>query len=398
MAYDPLTGRYTPDTPVATPKTRLQTFQEEKAQRDADRAIAKKAQEDATAAAFANKPADEPGFTWRFVTLAGGGGEWRKYASSTSLTGGDGGNTSTAAADLAARQEAARLAEEKRRAGQSAYDLLYSQFEQYGMGSLVESLRGFIQEGLSPAELTLRLRNTDAYRKRFAANTARIAKGLGALSEAEYIGLEDQYQNIMRNYGLPATYYTRGDMGRQEGFEKFIANDVSALELEDRIATAQKRVINANPEVTAALKQFYPDINTSDILAYTLDPEKGLEAIKRKVTAAEIGGAAIAQGLGTGAARAEELAGYGVTKEQAQQGFQTVAGVVPRGSQLASIYNATPYTQQTAEAEVFGLAGAEEAARQRKKLVGLEKAAFSGTTGAAQGALGRERAMGQGQI
>jgi len=398
MAYDPLTGRYTPDTPVATPKTRLQTFQEEKAQRDADRAIAKKAQEDATAAAFANKPADEPGFTWRFVTLAGGGGEWRKYASSTGLTGGDGGNTSTAAADLAARQEAARLAEEKRRAGQSAYDLLYSQFEQYGMGSLVESLKGFIQEGLSPAELTLRLRGTDAYRKRFAANTARIAKGLGALSEAEYIGLEDQYQNIMRNYGLPATYYTRGDMGRQEGFEKFIANDVSALELEDRIATAQKRVINANPEVTAALKQFYPDINTSDILAYTLDPEKGLEAIKRKVTAAEIGGAAIAQGLGTGAARAEELAGYGVTKEQAQQGFQTVAGVVPRGSQLASIYNATPYTQQTAEAEVFGLAGAEEAARQRKKLVGLEKAAFSGTTGAAQGALGRERAMGQGQI
>ncbi len=399
MAYDPLTGRYTPDTPVATPKTRLQTFQEEKAQRDADRAIAKKAQEDATAAAFANKPADEPGFTWRFVTLAGGGGEWRKYASSTGLTGGgNGGDTGTAAADLAARQEAARLAEEKRRAGQSAYDLLYSQFEQYGMGSLVESLKGFIQEGLSPAELTLRLRGTDAYRKRFAANTARIAKGLGALSEAEYIGLEDQYQNIMRNYGLPATYYTRGDMGRQEGFEKFIANDVSALELEDRIATAQKRVINANPEVTAALKQFYPDINTSDILAYTLDPEKGLEAIKRKVTAAEIGGAAIAQGLGTGAARAEELAGYGVTKEQAQQGFQTVAGVVPRGSQLASIYNATPYTQQTAEAEVFGLAGAEEAARQRKKLVGLEKAAFSGTTGAAQGALGRERAMGQGQI
>jgi len=243
------------------------------------------------------------------------------------LTGGDGGDTGTAAADLAARQEAARLAEEKRRAGQSAYDLLYSQFEQYGMGSLVESLKGFIQEGLSPAELTLRLRNTDAYRKRFAANAARIAKGLGALSEAEYIGLEDQYQNIMRNYGLPATYYTRGDMGRQEGFEKFIANDVSALELEDRIATAQKRVINANPEVTAALKQFYPDINTSDILAYTLDPEKGLEAIKRKVTAAEIGGAATQAGLGITGTRAGELTAAGITKAQAQQGFQTVADV-----------------------------------------------------------------------
>ena len=304
----------------------------------------------------------------------------------------------TAAADLAARQEAARLAEEKRRAGQSAYDFLFSQFAQYGMGALVEPLKQYIQEGLSPSEFTLRLRETDAYKKRFAANAARIGKGLSALTEAEYIGLEDQYQNIMRNYGLPATYYTRGDMGRQEGFEKFIANDVSAAELEDRVLTAQQRVINANPEVTQALKQFYPEINNSDILAYTLDPEKGLSEIKRKVTAAEIGGAALAQGLATGAARAEELAGYGVTKDQAQQGFQAVAGVLPRATQLADIYGATPYTQQTAEAEVFGLAGSEEAARQRKKLVGLEKAAFSGTTGAASGALGRERAMGQGQI
>ena len=247
------------------------------------------------------------------------------------------------------------------------------------------------------AEFTLRLRDTDAYKKRFAANAARIQKGLSALDEATYIELEDQYQNIMRNYGLPASYYTRGDMGRQEGFEKFIANDVSAPELEDRIATAQKRVLNANPEVSTALKQFYPDITNSDILAYTLDPEKGLESIKRKITAAEIGGAAIAQGLQTGVSRAEELAGYGVTKEQAQQGFQTVASVVPRAGVLADIYKTGPYGQTQAEQEVFGLAGAEEAAKQRRKLSELERASFSGSAGTAQGALGRDRALGGGQ-
>ena len=102
----------------------------------------------------------------------------------------------------------------------SAYDLLFEQFSQYGLSALVEPLKQFIIEGVSPAELTLRLRNTDAYKKRFAANAQRIGKGLAALSEAEYIALEDQYQNIMRNYGLPASYYARGDMGRQEGFEK----------------------------------------------------------------------------------------------------------------------------------------------------------------------------------
>jgi hypothetical protein len=156
--------------------------------------------------------------------------------------------------------------------------------------------------------------------------------------------------------------------------------------------TAQKRVINSNPQVSEALKKFYPEITNGDILAYTLDPTKGLDVIKRKITAAEIGGAALAQGLETGMTRAEELAKYGVTKEQAMQGYQTAAEVLPRGGQLAAIYGESPYTQQTAEQEIFGLAGSTEAAKQRKKLVGLERASFSGQTGLTQGALGRERA------
>jgi hypothetical protein len=293
---------------------------------------------------------------------------------------------------LLADQEVARIADEKRLKGQSAYDLLFEQFNQYGMGALVEPLKQFIQQGLSSSEFTLRLRDTDAYKKRFAANASRIAKGLSALNEAEYIGLEDQYQNIMREYGLPASYYTRGDMGRQEGFEKFLANDVSAAELEDRVMTAQSRVLNANPEVLASLKQFYPGISNGDILAYTLDPEKALTDIKRKVTAAEIGGAAMQAGLQTGMARAEELGAAGVTKQQAQQGFGAIAGGLTRGSQLASIYGEDPYTQTTAESEIFNIAGSTEAEKQRKKLTSLEKATFSGQSGASSSALVRDRA------
>jgi hypothetical protein len=181
-------------------------------------------------------------------------------------------------------------------------------------------------------------------------------------------------------------------MGRQEGFEKFLSNDVSAAELEDRVLTAQSRVLNANPEVLASLKQFYPGISNGDILAYALDPEKAVTDIKRKVTAAEIGGSAMQAGLGITGTRAEELGAAGITKQQAQQGFQTVAEVAPRGGQLAAIYGESPYTQQTAEQEIFGLAGSTEAAKQRKKLKGLEEASFAGRSGMTQGALGRERA------
>jgi hypothetical protein len=286
--------------------------------------------------------------------------------------------------------EAARAQAQGER--QSAYDLLLSQFKLYGLESLVEPLKGLITSGASPAEFTIKLRESDAYKKRFAANAQRIAKGLTAISEAEYLGLEDQYQSIMRNYGLPPDYYARGDMGVQEGFNRFIANDVSAVELEDRISTAQSRVLNANPEVLASLREFYPGITNGDILAYTLDPTKAITDIRRKITAAEIGGAAMQAGLRTGMARAEELGAAGITKQQAQQGFGTIAGGLQRGSQLASIYGEDPYTQTTAEKEVFGLTGQTEAEKQRKKLTGLEKATFSGQTGLTSGALARDRA------
>ena len=299
----------------------------------------------------------------------------------------------TIMADAAAN--AALLASQQKQSRQSAYDLLYSEFKKYGLESLVEGIKGLIQSNASPSEFAIRLQDTDAYKKRFAANQERIKQGLRALTPAEYIGLEDQYQNIMRNYGLPASYYTKDAMGTQAGFNKFIANDVSAAELEDRIATAQKRVLNADVNVTNALRQFYPDITNADILAYTLDPTNALENIKRKVTAAEIGGAAMAQGLATGVSRAEELAKYGITKAQAQQGFQAIGEFLPTAEKLGDIYakqGMGPYDQLTAEQEVFGTAGAAGAATKRKKLSELERAAFSGSSGLTQGALARDRA------
>jgi len=245
------------------------------------------------------------------------------------------------------------------------------------------------------------LRNTKAYMTRFSANDARIKAGLSALSPAAYLAKEDAYQNLMRNYGLPASYYTPGLYGKQEGFDTLLANDVSVLELENRISTAQERVLNANPEVTAALRQFYPDITNGDILAYSLNPKNGLKDIQRKVTAAEIGGAAMTpkdasnkQILTTSEARAMQLAGYGVDKAQATEVYSAIGAGLQRGSELASIYGQSPYTQTTAEEELFKLSGQTEAQKQRKKVIGLEKATFSGQTGLSGGALARDRAGG----
>ena len=289
---------------------------------------------------------------------------------------------------------AALDAESKRRQGQSAYDLVSTEFSKYGLGSLLEPLKNLIITGASPAEFTIKLRETPEYQQRFSANKQRIANGLAAINEAQYIALEDQYQNIMRNYGLPASYYTKDSMGTQAGFTQLIANDVDSTELENRIMTAKSRVLNANPEVKKALQQFYPDINDGDILGFVLDPKNGMDLIKRKVTAAEIGGAAIGAGLKADLTQAEILAGYGVNKAQATAGYGAIGGGLQRGSELASIYGESPYTQTTAEQEIFKLSGQTEAEKQRKKITGLEKAAFGGQTGLTTGALARDRAGG----
>jgi hypothetical protein len=374
MAYDPLTGKFTPDPVVlgGTPFGQTGTPQ------------APQTPMSYGGTSFGQAGSATPTTNNEYQSALNDFNKTLKQAEKTLAIAKKSGNKNqikAAANDLETQANA-----------RSAYALLLSEFSRYGLESLVSPLQDLIKQGLSGPEFQIALRNTDAYQKRFAGNTERIKKGLVALSPGDYLALEDQYQNIMRNYGLPASYYTKDSIGTQAGFNKLIANDVSAVELEERVLTAQKRVLDAAPEVMTALKQFYPNINNSNILAYTLDPEKGLEDIRKKVTAAEIGGAALGAGLTTSLTDAEYLRRYGVTKETAQRGYEIIGGGLERGRQLADIYQQPDYTQAVAEEEVFNLPGQTESQQKRKKIIGLEKAEFGGQSGMTSGALSRDRA------
>jgi hypothetical protein len=272
---------------------------------------------------------------------------------------------------------------------QSAYDLLYSQFKLYGLESLVEPLKSLITSGASPAEFTVKLRDSDAYQLRFAANKKRIANGFAAIDEATYLALEDKFQSIMQNYGLPESYYKKGPLGVQEKFEDLISKNVDPVTLEERVMEGIK--INQGSKLLIdTAKQFYPSLTDGDFLAYAIDPKNALPEIRRKVTATEIGSAQIGAGLAATVGGAEELARAGVTGKQYQQAAPTIAEAALRGSQLADIYKQSPYTQQTAEQAILDIPGSAEALRKTKKLTSLETAAFSGSAGA--GAIARDRA------
>ena len=159
-----------------------------------------------------------------------------------------------------------------------------------------------------------------------------------------------------------------------------IGNDVSALEAKNRIGLAVDRVKNADPTIMSELKTYYPTLNDKDLVSYFLNPVQALPELKRKVTASEIGAAAIGQGF-KGATDALGLADYGVDRATALAGYADIKSVLPVSEKLSDIYGEAgiDYTQQTGEAEF--LKQNQDAAEKRKRLKSMERASFSGSTG-----------------
>ena len=275
-------------------------------------------------------------------------------------------------------------------ATRDAFAALEDLFRSYGLEGLSGEISGYMTSGLTASEALIKLKTnpSGAYAKRFAGNFARIKNGLNAVSEAEYINLENSYANTLKSYGLGNMV----SLNREDNYKKFaeyISNDISAVEFKERIDTVVTRVKNSDPAIKETLKAFYPEISDNDLIGYFLNPKENLLKLQEKVTASEIGAAAVGAGSGltTNVGTATDLARYGVDQATARQGYSVIADVLPTATKLGDIYSETgvKYTQAEGEAEVFK--GNQDAASKRKRLASLERAAFSGSSGRGQGAL-----------
>jgi hypothetical protein len=269
-----------------------------------------------------------------------------------------------------------------------AYALLKETFRSYGLESLVPAIEGFMKRNLGPNEALIELRATPEYVARFKGNELRRDSGKNALSEAEYLAVEDAYDQTLRAYGQQ-DYFGIDRKAKQAKAAELIGSDISAVEFKDRIQLAVDRVQNADPMTKKVLKDFYPTLNEADLIGYFLNPKDNLPKLQEKVTASEIGAAARNLNLATDVAAATDLAKYGVTQAQAREGYSTISGILPTASKLSNIYGETgvKYAQAEGEAEVFK--GNQDAATKRKRLASMERAAFSGSAGTNQGSLTR---------
>jgi hypothetical protein len=269
-------------------------------------------------------------------------------------------------------------------AQRDAFLALENLFKSYGLESLVDNIKQYVIQGYSADTIQILLTESKEYKERFAANEARRKAGLRVLSPAEYIQTENQYQNMMRAYGLPRGFYDSRD-----DFRKFLENDVAPAELEQRVQAARATVLSDDEMTRQTYKNWYAaGLNEGDAIAAILDPNRALPEIEKKARAAALGSAASRQGVGTTASRAEELAGLGVSAEDAMRGYGQVADIQRNAGTVASRYGMEYQGQRDAEDAVF-LNNA--AAAQRIKKLGQREAAEFGGRG-----VGDSRSLGRG--
>jgi hypothetical protein len=269
-------------------------------------------------------------------------------------------------------------------ARRDAFAILQEVFASYGLDSLASEIEGYMREGLGTGEATIRLKQSKAYTDRFKGNELRRASGFNVINEAEYLDLENSYSQTLKAYGIQ-DYFGVGvtpaqRLARQQSMAEVIGKDISAVEFKDRVSTAVDRVKMADPGTKSAFQNFY-GVGETELVKYFLDPVKSLVNLKEKATAAEIGGAAIGQNLPATMASAEELARFGINREQAQAGYSTIAQELPTAAKLGQIYDEEGITYGQAEAEQATFKGLASAKRKKERLVEKETASFQGSAG-----------------
>jgi hypothetical protein len=282
------------------------------------------------------------------------------------------------------------LIDQEKQGREDAIEILTELYSQYGLESLVPLIVNLKNQGYSDEVINVRLQQTPEFQQRFAGNELRKKAGLPRLNPAEYIATEAAYKKVMRDAMLPSGFYDD-----PSDFAKFIGFDISPMELQERVTMANLSLQNADPFYTDSLRRMY-GLNEGDMLAYTLDPERAMPLITRQVKAAQFGAEASRQGIqGISTDLAERYTGqFGVSQEQARQGFEQVAMIQPEAERLSAVFAGQQEgvgLEETTSA-VFGGDQSADYKKRLQRLSEMEQSLFAGQSGIGRGSLGRSQA------
>ena len=272
---------------------------------------------------------------------------------------------------------------------QSAFEVMRERFSAMGLAPLAAEIEKIFKGeavtriGKSPIPIPtsesgfyLALVETEAYYERFGkVNEQRVKSGYSALDERTILSMEDEYQKVLKSYGMPAGFYDS-----VEDYQTFIANDLSELELADRLQAARQFTMNTSPEIRSQLKNLY-NIDDNMLSAYVADPQKGQQVLNNLAGRSLTGAAALLSGLTQQAAEVAQGFGAGEMRfQEQQQRFGAAATLAERGQMLSEISRGErAFGEQEAVEVAFG--GLESSVRAAERLASRERARFGGAAG-----------------
>jgi hypothetical protein len=249
----------------------------------------------------------------------------------------------------------------------SAVDIIKAILRPYGLDGLAQ---GMYDQGKTSGDANvayLWLREQPQYKAAFPGMELRAKNGYAAISEQQYMDYKTAMKSVMANNGLPKDFYDGED-----DFAKFIGQNISPAEVEDRVTKGVLAAKSAPQEVKDALFNFY-GIDDGHLAAYYLDPNKSSDLLARQAAAAQIGGAATRghfQGLT--AAEAEKLVGYGTSAEDALNRF----GALGMGQELLTAQTGEAMGDMSREQQLQYVAGSPLAEQELARRAQGRKAQF----------------------
>jgi hypothetical protein len=270
------------------------------------------------------------------------------------------------------------------------------------MEAFINGMEKYVRAGYSGEDIMVMLKNDaeykDAWATRFAGNAERVKNGLAELLPASYIAMEQGYKQAMLRHQMPATLFDD-----PADFASLIANDVSAVEVNDRLQKASDYTnYSGNAEVKRQLRELY-GMTDAEMTAYVLDPKKTMSYLdsesRRNLNRANVGGAAATQGVGIQNLLRDEIGGYydsvnssyTSTFADSTTKFGKVAEQTPAYQRLGALSSEVATADELVR-EQFNLTGAADVAVKKKGLASQERARFAGQSGLGASSLSAGRA------
>jgi hypothetical protein len=302
---------------------------------------------------------------------------------------GEGTDTGTGNIDLDALYEQ-WLNRQNQKERVSAFKILEDAFNTYGLGSLVPAIQNFLRQGLSDDEAVIELRKTPEYKTRFKGNEGRLAKGLAAYSESDYLTAEQTYRDILAQSGLE-------NLATRDTFSQLIGGAVSAAEVNDRINNVFNKIDNADAKLKEQIGNYLtgygvtdPNVQRTQLASALLTGGTNAQELVRGIEKAQIKTAALTAGVNileedvTGLQKQLESSKTYDVYGTAKKAFGEIAANEPTLTKLANIYgeDAATLKPELQQEAFFGLAS-----QRRKKLQEKEQATFGGQAGTSTASL-----------